>query len=170
MKRFIQFSGITFLLLTCVSACKKEDSSTVLRMKLTDAPAAYEEVNIDLKSINIKLDGDTSNWISITTIPGVYNLLSLQNGIDTLIAQHSLPLGNLKEIRLVLGDNNSIRSEGETYPLTVPSGSESGLKIKLNKQLRAPIDSVTIDFDAALSIFNESGGYKLKPVVRIKER
>jgi Domain of unknown function (DUF4382) len=55
------------------------------------------------------------------------------------------------------------------YPLTIPSGSESGLKIKLSKKLNAQLDSVVIDFDAALSILKTGvGDYKLKPVLKIK--
>jgi hypothetical protein len=70
---------------------------------------------------------------------------------------------------LVLGQNNSIKAGGETFPLIIPSGSESGLKIKVNKDLRASVDSIIVDFDAALSVTNEAGGYKLRPVLRITE-
>ncbi|MDP4263584.1 MAG: DUF4382 domain-containing protein [Bacteroidota bacterium] len=59
--------------------------------------------------------------------------------------------------------------DSTTYPLTIPSGSESGLKIKLAKPLHATLDSLVIDFDAALSILQTGNGdYKLKPVLRIK--
>jgi hypothetical protein len=52
----------------------------------------------------------------------------------------------------------------------IPSGSESGLKIKINKKLEAAVETLIIDFDAALSIHEEgTGDYKLKPVLKIKE-
>jgi Domain of unknown function (DUF4382) len=55
------------------------------------------------------------------------------------------------------------------YPLTIPSGSESGLKIKVNKKLSATLETIIIDFDAALSIFQTGAGvFKLKPVLKIK--
>jgi hypothetical protein len=68
-----------------------------------------------------------------------------------------------------LGNDNSIKIGTVVYPLTIPSGSESGLKIKVNKKLHASIDSLLIDFDAALSIMlTGNGEYKLKPVLKIK--
>lgn len=149
-------------------ACKKESGSTHFKVRLTDAPASYEEVNIDLQEVRIKMDDDTSQWISMQTAAGVYNLLELQDGVDTLISSAVLPEGSVKEIRLVLGTENSIKSGGEYHDLTVPSGSSSGLKIKIDKKLRGGVDSVVVDFDALLSVRQEQDGYKLHPVLRIK--
>jgi hypothetical protein len=150
-------------------ACKKEsEGSTTLRIRMTDAPTALEEVNVDLQQVNIKFAHDSSSWVPMQTKAGVYNLLGLQNGLDTLIAEGTYPHGKVQEIRLVLGSNNSVKEGGETHPLTIPSGSESGLKIKVNKSLTTSLDSLLIDFDAALSIQQESSGYKLRPVVKLK--
>jgi hypothetical protein len=161
---FAVIASATLLL----SACKKESSNSTLQIRMTDAPVALEEVNIDLMEVNVKFATDTSSWVTLQTTPGIYNLLGFQNGVDTLIAQGSFPSNVVKEIRLVLGDRNSIKSNGQTYPLTIPSGSESGLKIKLNKQLQATLETLVIDFDAALSVKQETDGYKLSPVLRIK--
>jgi len=156
----------TFLL---AMACSKESGTTTLRVNLTDAPIDAEEVNIDLKAVRVNFSNDSSGWTDLTSVPGVYNLLGLQNGLDTLIGQGTVPAGMLKEIRLVLGDNNTIKVNGQTYPLTVPSGAESGLKIKVNRNLAAPLDSLLIDFNAALSVHEEgTGNYKLRPVLQIK--
>lgn len=165
----MKLSVIAFITLSAFSilACKKESGSTTLRIKLTDAPAAYEEVNIDLREVRINLDSDSASWITLQTRAGIYNLLELQNGIDTLISEVSIPQTKVKEVRLVLGENNSIKAGGELSPLTIPSGSESGLKIKVNKDLRASVDSIVVDFDAALSVTHEESGYKLRPVLRV---
>lgn len=64
--------------------------------------------------------------------------------------------------------NNSVEVGGVNYPLTVPSGAESGLKIKLNKSVNMPQETVVIDFDALLSIKQENGSYKLRPVIVVK--
>lgn len=151
-------------------ACKKDnDDTTELRIRLTDAPYDASEVNVDIKQVRVNLADDSSGWVNLETRAGIYNLLDYQNGIDTLIAQSTVPTGRVKEVRFVLGSDNSIKIGDNTYPLTIPSGSESGLKIKLNKQLHAQLDSLVIDFDAALSIFQEgTGDYKLKPVLKIK--
>jgi len=150
------------------TACNKEENNAKLRIRLTDAPTALDEVNVDLRQVNVKMDRDSAEWVSLNTRTGIYNLLDLQNGIDTLIAEGDVAAGTVKEIRLVLGSNNTVVANGQTHPLTIPSGSESGLKIKLDKKLRTSLDSVLIDFDAALSVRQEPNGYKLRPVLRIK--
>lgn len=151
-----------------VYACKKESGSTNLRIRMTDAPTALQEVNIDLKEVNVKFATDTSRWVTMDTKQGIYNLLGLQNGVDTLIATGTYPTGKVKEIRLVVGSENTVMENGEIFPLTIPSGASSGLKIKVDKNLQEGIDSLLIDFDAALSVQKEIDGYKLRPVVRIK--
>jgi hypothetical protein len=150
-----------------IMSCKKESSGTTLKVKLTDAPAAYDEVNVDIREVNIKMDGDSSSWISLPTTAGIYNLLDYQNGVDTLIAQAFVTGSTIKEIRLVLGTENTITVGGETHPLTIPSGSESGLKIKMNKSIKEGVDYLSLDFDAALSVSEELSGYKLRPVIKI---
>lgn len=157
---------VPFLVLTFF-ACKKESGSTHLKVRLTDAPASFEEVNVDLIEVNIKLENDSNAWVSMSTAAGIYNLLALQNGIDTLISEAVVPAGKVKEIRLVLGSENSVKVAGEVLPLIIPSGSSSGLKIKIDKQMRAGADSLLIDFDAGLSVKLEQDGYKLRPVLKL---
>lgn len=152
-----------------IYACQKvESGNSTLRIRMTDAPTALEEVNIDLQQVNIKFEKDSGGWVSMQTNAGIYNLLGLQNGLDTLIAQGTYPQGDVKEIRLVLGNNNSVKENGRVYPLTIPSGSESGLKIKVNKKLRTGLNSLLIDFDALMSIKKERDNYKLRPVIKLK--
>lgn len=167
MKHLLILSASVITLLAI--ACKKEnDGNTTLRIRMTDAPTALEEVNVDLQQVNIKFANDSTSWIQMQTKPGIYNLLGLQNGLDTLIAEGTYPHGRVQEIRLVLGTENSVKEGGEIHPLTIPSGAESGLKIKVDKALNSSFDSLLIDFDAALSVKLEADGYKLRPVVRVK--
>jgi Domain of unknown function (DUF4382) len=150
-------------------ACKREASQSELKVRMTDAPAAWDEVNIDLVEVRVKLSGDSAKWLTLQTNAGIYNLLGFQNGLDTLIAQGSFPTGEIvKEIRLIVGGDNSIVVGGQSYPLTIPSGAETGLKIKVHKPLQASLENILIDFDAELSIKVENDGYKLLPVIQLK--
>jgi hypothetical protein len=159
----IIISTATFL------GCKKDASQSTLSLRMTDYPGDWEEVNIDLKEIKVKFGNDTTQWQTLPTNVGVYNLLGLQNGVDTLIAQGTFPSSYVvKEIRLIVGTENTIKTNGQVFPLTIPSGEETGLKIKLNKTLNAELETVLIDFDAALSVTEETDGFKLRPVIRVK--
>jgi len=150
-------------------ACSKENDTTRLKIRLTDNPYDAEEVNVDIKEVRVNLKNDENGWQTLETEQGIYNLLGLQNGVDTLLAEGDLPSGHVSEIRFVLGDENTIKINGEVFPMTVPSGSESGLKLKINKNLQGTVDSVLIDFDAALSVHQTgTGEFHLKPVLKIK--
>jgi hypothetical protein len=170
-KIFVLLMFIGFLSAAFLISCNKDDTAgnTTLRVRLTDNPVNAEEVNVDIQQVRVNYRNDSSGWVNLNTSAGIYNLLGLQNGVDTLLATGVIPSNSVKEIRLVLGSGNSIKVSGLTYPLTIPSGSESGLKIKINKQLNGPLDSILIDFDAALSIHQLGNGqYQLKPVLKIK--
>ncbi|MFN8251331.1 MAG: DUF4382 domain-containing protein [Ferruginibacter sp.] len=169
------------LLVTAIAAvvfvsCSKSNAdggNSTLHIRLTDGPTNLAEVNVDIREVKVKFSDDTSNvngWVTMATNVGVYNLLGLQNGVDTLLATAPLPKDVVKEIRFVLGPNNSIKDTlGNVFALKIPSGAESGLKIKVNKKLNADLETLIIDFDAALSIFSTgAGNYMLKPVLKIK--
>jgi Domain of unknown function (DUF4382) len=155
-------------------SCKKNNdtSSTTLQVRLTDAPTALDEVNVDIREVRVKFSDDSlgnDGWVTLATNARVYNLLGLQNGVDTVLASGTFPNNIVRQIRFVLGPNNTVKDNGIVYPLTVPSGSESGLKIKVSKSLQATLETLVIDFDAALSVKKEgSGDYKLRPVLKIK--
>lgn len=169
MKRALLSLGLVATVSLFIMACNKDHDTTQLRVRLTDNPFNAEEVNVDIEQVRVNLRDDSTSWQNLDTYAGVYNLLDLQNGVDTLIASGVVLTGTVKEIRFILGDDNSIKIDGQSYPLTIPSGSESGLKIKVNKTLQAGLDSLLIDFDAALSIHQDgNGNYMLKPVLKVK--
>ena len=116
------------------------------------------------------LPGDSSNgWQSLSGVKtGIYNLLDLVNDKDTLLADASIPAGKIHQIRLVLGSNNTIVVDGESFPLETPSAEHSGLKLNIQQNVKADmLYTVLLDFDVAKSIV-ETGNSKfiLKPVIR----
>lgn len=172
-KIFYSILTVAAISATVLIACQKENNggnaNTTLKVRLTDAPIPADSVNVEILQVRVNFRNDSTGWVDLNTNAGIYDLLGLQNGVDTLLATGTIPSISVKEIRFVLGSNNSIVVAGVNYPLTIPSGSESGLKLKVNKQLNGSIDSLLIDFDAALSIHQTGAGeYKLKPVLKIK--
>jgi len=164
------FFAILISMISLVFSCKKDENSTKLTVLLTDGPIDAQEVNVDIKEVRINFRDDSTGWTTVQTNAKVYDLLKLQNGVTNPLAVGTYPTTNtVKEIRFILGYNNTIKVKDVVYPLTIPSGGDSGLKIKVGKQLANSLDSLIIDFDAALSISEESAGnYKLKPVLKLK--
>ncbi len=175
MKNHILLLAIAFASIFSCSKDTTEDQtsttltpSTFLQVRLTDAPAVYDSVIVDVVGVEVHSD-QTNGWISMAVpAPGRYNLLQYTNGLDTLIASDSIPAGNVSQIRLILGSNNTVTKNGITYPLTIPSGSQCGLKIQIHKLLVAGVTNIIqLDFDASRSIVEQGNGkFHLKPVIR----
>jgi hypothetical protein len=168
-----QIFGILLLALS-VSSCQKGVSSDAnkarLQVFLTDDPANYQEVVIDVQDIRINYSTDSTNgWQSLTNVnTGTYDVLKLVNDNDTLLADAELPAGKIQQIRLVLGSNNYVKIDGQTYNLTTPSAQQSGLKLNIHQDVNAGITyKLLLDFDAARSIVRTGNNkYILKPVIR----
>ncbi len=167
--------ALTALLVSLlVWACKKDEtpnpgSTTTLNIHLTDGPGDYQQVNVDVREVRIKMADDTSQWVLLNTNQGIYNLLDFQNGIDTIIASGPVPVDVLKEVRLVLGPDNTVMKDSVLHDLDTPSAEQSGLKIKIDKSLGLNLDSLTLDFDAEKSIVvTGNGKFILKPVIKVK--
>ena len=176
MKKNILPLAIAAISILGFASCSKSDndSPSTLQVRMTDAPTALEQVNVDIQSVTIKYRDDDNdpnlNWVTLNTTAGIYNLLALQNGVDTLLASGNVPERQIKEIRLILGPNNTVKNNGTVFPLTIPSGGESGLKIKFSKKLTAGLNPLLIDFDAAMSVSqNGTGAYMLRPVIKVKQ-
>ena len=150
-------------------SCKKKsatDNATV-RFKLTDAPGDFDALNLDIQSVQVQTSA--GSWTTIQSNVGTVNVLQYVNGQSTLIAQADIPEGQLNQVRLVLGSNNSVVANGQTYPITIPSGMESGLKLNVHQDIQAgQTYEWTIDFDAAQSVVTTgSGSFHLQPVIRL---
>ena len=166
------YSLATAFFILSLMSCNDDNNSGVahLEVRLTDAPGDYQEVNVDIQEVQVNSqDGDTeSGWQSLAINKGVYDLMELTNGIDTLLGSADLPAGKISQIRLVLGTNNTVKLDGQSLPLTTPSAQQSGLKVQVNEELKEGITyTVLLDFDAARSIVaTGSGKHNLKPVIR----
>lgn len=176
LNKLLAVAGFAVLTLFAVSSCQKNSGSGStsskprLQVSLTDAPADAKEVWVDIKEVRIKM-GDTSEITLSGAHPGVYNLLDLTNGKDTILADAEIPAGSISQIRLILGDNNYIiTNSGEKFSLKTPSAQQSGLKVQIHQDVTGGVlYRIKLDFDAGKSVVKagNSGNYILKPVLRV---
>jgi len=180
---------------TIFFACSKEksnDNSTVpagkqaLSLYLTDGPTDYfDKVLIDIKSVKVLVDTcDKSRsrrvnwdstkkctiWDSLSVAPGVYDLLTLRNGIDTLLGSGTVTDGTIRKIVITLGTNNSIVKDSISYPLNLLN-NQTTITIKLyghewdnfsNGHYR-----LWLDFDCGRSVIRlRNGEFYLAPFIR----
>jgi hypothetical protein len=162
---------LVLMISAALFSCKKDDTNfgegkSRLTFKLTDAPGDFDKVNIDLKGVEVIVDDTT---ISLDVNKGVYNLLDFVNGKDTIIVDQQIPSGTISQIRLILGDDNTIVIGDNEYNLKTPSAQQSGLKLNVHYEFHEGIAyEYTIDFDAARSVVKTGNGqYILKPVLKV---
>lgn len=138
-----------------------------MAVSLTDAPGNYDEVNIDLQGVEVITESEGTRTLDAKT--GIYDLLKYANGDDTVIATGRMKTGMISQVRLILGDNNTVVVDGVSHHLITPSAEQSGLKLQLHDELVAGVKyALTLDFDANQSIVQQGNGdYLLKPVIRI---
>jgi hypothetical protein len=167
---------ITLIVITLLgfAGCKKNEMGARMLVNMTDAPADYQNVFIDLQKVMVHYENASADkWIELRANPGTYDLLALRNNVTTLIAAgEKLPLGKISQMRLELGSNNSVvTKEGVKLPLTIPSSATSGLKINVHQTISFnKTVSITLDFDANSSVkINGNGEYSLEPVITVKE-
>ena len=161
-------------------ACDSSDDTTAptagtgtLDIRLIDAPAAYDHVNIVFDSIqvHVAVGEGIDSWITLERQSRTVDLLTLVNGTSTLLGSEAIPAGHYSQIRLFIGSGSTVVVDGVAKPLTIPSGVVSGLKLNVNVDIQEGSTYVlTLDFDAARSI-NTTGNpnnptYVLQPTIR----
>lgn len=178
-------------------ACNKDNSSgsnpnippgkSQVSVYLTDGPVQFFKVLVDIRQVAVKIDtamhqDDADNdhqwgdewekntiWDTLTITPGVYDLLQLRNGVDTLLASGTYPSGKILKVRVTLGSDNSIFTDSLTsYPLDV-FGPHPYFDINVKREHVFDVSNndfkLWLDFNLQRSIFFWSGTFYLKPYI-----
>lgn len=186
---------IGFLLIALVSgmfllfSCSKTDTITIpgegqgtVNIYLTDAPfpidlVAKTIVTIDKVEIRKQeTDSAEASFIVLTEDTLEIDLLTLSNGITEQLASVELEAGTYDMIRMHVSDSKVVLNDETQFELKIPSGSSSGLKIKIDPAIEISAGQtadVLLDFDVSKSFVvkgNWKGGkikgFNFKPVVR----
>lgn len=161
----------SFLFFVSCSDDSDGSGAATLQVNLVDGPGDFEAVLIDIQEFHVNYSNDdNSGWTEFDIInPGVYDLLELTGGVSLPLINEELPAGIIRQIRLVLGENNTIIIDGEESDLRTPSAQQSGLKINVQEKLQENISyELTLDFDVdeSIVIAGNSGNINLKPTIR----
>lgn len=166
-------------------------------MYMMDGPINFYKVLVDIRQVAVEIDTATTQsssdeddqwddnycgyhrttsnksviWDTLSITPGVYNLLDLRNGTDTLLASGLYPTGKILKIRITLGSDNTVYTDSATYSPLEVFGSNPYFTINVS---RTNVDNVSnndfkiwLDFNLAKSIYFWSGTYYLKPYFEV---
>jgi hypothetical protein len=170
--------------LTAVVGCDSganEAELAILRVHLTDAPFPFDMVdsaNVVISRIEVFGSDDTTRAIMLADTARMYNLLDLQNGVTTMMSETLLPATEYVQFRLIVDSAWVVLTDQRRFDLKVPSGSQTGIKVKLESMdlSLAPesVTDVTLDFDVSESFVVQGNpdtpagisGFSFKPVVK----
>jgi len=181
-------------------ACKKENSvnnavpagKQNLSIFMTDGPGYFDSVLVDIRSVKVLIDTcskkdhdghwedhhdrDTCDvWDSLAIHPGVYDLFTLRNGTDTLLAGGNVPAGRIIVIKIELGTHNSLVKDSVKYPLLLPPRTSPFIYITLrgdewDEYLPGRLQ-LWMDFDISRSVIRvRDNMFYLRPFIRIFTR
>jgi hypothetical protein len=160
-------------------------SNGSLTVALSDAPpdlGNVTAVNVTVTKVQVHPGdgtetGDTSNdpsWKTCWQGSRPFNLLSLANVTDVtnlplIVDRDSLPAGHYDQLRLIIDPNSAtIVVNGQSQPLTVPSGGETGLKSKQFDITRSSNTVLLLDFNVDQSVHLQGNGtYTLQAKVDV---
>lgn len=184
MNPYRKFFFMILLLAILAAACDKKESdpdngtgnsTAKLQVTMHDTTGPFDAVNVEIIGAEAHVtdnENDSGEWVQLTVNAGIYDLLVLQNGVDTVIVDSSiLPAGNLSQLRLLLGTDNTVVIDSVTYPLSTPSAQQSGVKINVHEEIEAGNTyDLILDFDANKSVVSIENGtqYQLKPVIKVE--
>ena len=153
------------LALAGAAACSNDDNgpsgTATLTVALTDAPSDdFESATIYISQVSVKGSGVSADDQIISSTKASYDLLTLQDGVTATLGSVLVPTGSYSQVRLLVDSARVVLKSGHTFAdgsntakLTVPSGSETGLKVTISP----PIDVTSgetvllVDFDVNLS-------------------
>lgn len=154
-----------------------------IRVSLTDAPYPFDliesaELTFDRVSVHYE-DDDPEGLRVLSDELRTVNLLDLRNGVTELLVETEVPVGNIDQLRLHVIDASITLTDGREFPLTVPSGETSGLKVNADPVIVVAGDLTTdllLDMDVSRSFLaipaspvrvDDIRGFHFKPVVRV---
>ena len=158
-------AAFTFVAVGCGGGGGASGSGT-LSMNLADAPdPSVSSVDVTIDKVEANVNG---TWMQINTSTPAFsgNLLNLAKTTSPL-GTMTLPTGHYTQVRLFVSSATITDGTG-THPVTIPSGSQTGLKVLVDYDINAGnVTNVLLDFDVNHSFVSTgSGSFMLKPVVR----
>lgn len=173
------------------SSIKNENPAVNQKVSLylNDDPSYnFSKVLVDIRYVEVKVDtGSVVNphhendedrdddhishdsygqWDTLSVNAGIYDLLRLRNGVDTLLASGYVWHGRLTKVRFTLGTNNAVWTDStHSYPLFLCENRPyvyAKLGANTIDTLPGGQVQVHIDFDVTKSIKKENGAYCLK--------
>ncbi len=205
VSRLLGSISLAFLASLFLTACSRSNDmndlvelpapSQRINVFLSDAPADYQHVFIDIEKVEVKVDRDRSHesddsygdsdddyddieevdqfgrWVTLDFNPQVMDVLALRNGVERLLGSVNVPT-RVRKVRFTIGSNSYVvDGDGRQSRLTLINETENYVYVRvkeadMDRLVRGSID-LRIDFDLARSVEAVGDEFVLRPKVRL---
>lgn len=127
-----------------------------------------ENINLTVVSVQLRKADDSLGWITVAEPNATYDFLQLVDGVTAELTSVVIEPGRYTMLRLILAETNEIVFDGTSESLTVPSGTETGVKLSFDVVIEGSETlTATVVFDAATSVISTEQDYLLRPSFRL---
>jgi len=166
-----------------------------VNLYLTDAPADFQNVFVDIQKIEVKVDLDRTHefdddfgdadadaddnsdadeygrWVTLNYAPQVLDVLALRNGLERLMGSATVPT-RVRKVRFTLGpDTYLVDGDRKRFRPTLINETETFVYLHVKS---ADIDNsipdnvdLRVDFDLSRSLVHVNDDYELRPTLRL---
>jgi hypothetical protein len=149
-----------------------------VEVRLTDAPATYASLDLEVNAVEIYIDG--KGWTNLSSETKSFNVLSLNNGKYISLGHNSnFENGTYSKVRIYFGDRLDLKTyaESDLGILNFSATAEASASWEGPKMIEVEIESETnvkaegevvimVDFDVAKSVIKDGKKYIVKPVIK----
>ena len=176
--RLVLLTSIVTFFYNCSDSVETmpQEEPTMLSVTLESSLATYDALNVEIADVLIKTKDNGAApdcWISLHANGlGTVDLMSLTNGSDALlVSDFPVKGGEIYEVKLILGNNNSVVLNGETFSVSAPENHQNGLSVPSTHYLNGGnryIINLVVNTENAV-VENEISSYKyLEPSMSVK--
>ncbi len=181
MKQYTTLVGAALLVAACGGGgSAQQDATGFINIALTDAAVDnVSEVWVEFSSLTLKPQGGDDLVFDFDP-PKTFNLLELQDGMTAaLLPDTRVPVGPYTWMRIGVNaefdnvmDSYALLNDGTSVELSVPSGSQSGLKLQNGFTItQDQSTNLVVDWDLRKALTDPLGqpGYHLRPALRVTD-
>ncbi|MEP7278359.1 MAG: DUF4382 domain-containing protein [Bacteroidota bacterium] len=193
-------AGILSVIIFLIACNKENSGSSgntngahQLSIYMMDDPIAFTQVLINIKQVAVKIDtaahhddtddnhqwnddyrgcrnGNSTIWDTLPVTPGIYDLMKLRNGTDTLLAWGAITSGKVLQVRITLGENNTVYTDNVTHYRLNIMGPFNFFDLNVRREDLSVLDNsqfkLWFDFNLSKSIIFFNDKYWLKPLLK----
>jgi hypothetical protein len=161
---------------SCKKDKDKDEETKKVEVRMTDAPASFASLNLEVKAIEIFIEG--TGWTNLSSETKTFDVLALTNGkYISLGSSTEFKAGNYTKVKVIFGDKLDLKAYGKTdmglinFTASVNANASwegtKSVEIDLYAYAQSDNDIVfTLDFDVAKSVVENAVGYSVKPVIK----